>query len=87
MTEGRTFRRPPSSPGHEWMDPAGPRPTAPAGFYFFLMQAPARQDLRRSRPARICLFYRTGWNRNPNKRGPVADAVKPPPGDAASRPD
>jgi len=56
MTEGRTFRRPPSSPGHEWMDPAGPRPTAPAGFYFFLMQAPARQDLRRSRPARIWLI-------------------------------
>jgi hypothetical protein len=38
------------------MDPARPRPTAPAGFHFFLMQTPARQDLRRSRPARIWLI-------------------------------
>ena len=46
----------PRLPAMSGMDPARPRPTAPAGFHFFLMQTPARQDLRRSRPARIWLI-------------------------------
>jgi hypothetical protein len=57
MTEGRTFRRPPSSPGHEsdGTQPGRGQRLRPA-LIFFLMQTPARQDLRRSRPARICLI-------------------------------